>query len=205
MFITHRVLNLTRIVDFDKAIELHVEDSLSTLDEFERSQGRFCDIGTGGGFPGIPLAIVTGRQGTLLDSVQKKAAAVKGFVDELGLNDQLEVKGIRSEQLASESPSCYGVVVARAVSCIAAVEELATPLLEPGGHLIAMRGRDSEEDLDAAHKAATVLGLSLISNRTFTLPSDGAFRRILVFARVLEPEKKIPRRPGVAQKHPLGY
>lgn len=199
----NRELNLTRITSLEDAVVLHVEDSLSVLREFEHSEGPFCDIGTGGGFPGIPLAIASGRPGVLLDSVKKKARAVQGFIEALGLADDVRARGMRSEELASEAPESFDTVVARAVSSLAAVEELATPLLRYGGRLVAMRANETTEQLEAAAGAAQKLGLDMVSSREFSIGDGSIHRSVYVFERVREPRVKIPRRPGMAQKKPL--
>ena len=201
----NKVLNLTRIESLEQGIILHLEDSLAVYPEFQRYQGRFCDIGTGGGFPGLPLGIVSGAPGVLLDSVKKKAAAVQGFIDELGLSSQLEALGLRSEELALEQPESFDVVVARAVSSLNVVEELATPLLKPDGVLIAMRGTESEDQLEYASHAATKLGLSLESSRKSTVgPADTSVSRsVYVYRKTGESQIKLPRRPGMATKKPL--
>lgn len=196
-------VNLTRIDDPDDAIVLHLEDSLAVLPEFSHGSGRFCDIGTGGGVPGVPLSIATGRRGTLLDSVKKKARAVAEIVGALGLSRQLDVRGMRSEELALEEGPAFETVVARAVSSFAAVEELATPLLVPGGRIIAMRGTESDEELEHARRAAEKLGLELVSEREFTIGPQGFRRSVYVLARTGEPSVSLPRRPGMAQKRPL--
>ena len=201
----NKVLNLTRIDSLEDAVVFHVEDSLSIYPEFQKTNGPFCDIGTGGGFPGIPLGIVSGRPGVLLDSVKKKAQAVDQFIKTLGLSDTLQAQGMRSEELALKVPAFFSCVVARAVSSLAAVEELACPLLEMGGSLIAMRGTEKSEDLDAAAKAADILGLELMEERHFTIGDDRAARSVYRFERVREAKKILPRRPGMAQKKPFGY
>ena len=98
----NKELNLTRIETREKGMLLHIEDSLSCIDEFTSQDGPFLDIGTGGGFPGVPLAIASGRTGVLIDSVQKKARAVQEMIDELNLSNMIQVRGIRSEELALE-------------------------------------------------------------------------------------------------------
>ena len=101
----NKELNLTRIETREKGMLLHIEDSLSCIDEFTSQDGPFLDIGTGGGFPGVPLAIASGRTGVLIDSVQKKARAVQEMIDELNLSNMIQVRGIRSEELALEVTS----------------------------------------------------------------------------------------------------
>ena len=199
----NKVLNLTRITSYEEAIILHLEDSLSIFNEFGQTTGKFLDIGTGAGFPGIPLGITTGRKGTLLDSVKKKVIAVDEFIKQLGMEDQLDATGLRSEELAQQVGAKYGVVTARAVSSLPAVEELAAPLLIKGGKLIAMRGIDTQEDIDQAKKAAKILGLKLVDRREFTIGGGEFTRSVCVFEKVGKPQIKLPRHPGYASKKPL--
>ena len=199
----NRVLNLTRITSFEEAVVLHIEDSLSVFPEFNEYGGNYLDIGTGGGFPGIPLGIVSGYEGVLLDSVKKKANAVSEFIDVLGLNNQLSAVGLRSEELATQQAGQFDVVIARAVSSLPTVEELAAPLLSSEGHLIAMRGKDSDEDLKSAQIASESLGLELVSVRKFEIGLEEFSRSVCVFEKVSEPKIKLPRRPGMAAKKPL--
>ena len=181
---------------------LHIEDSLSCLEEFKRQEGEFLDIGTGGGFPGVPLAIATGRTGVLIDSVQKKARAVQEMIEKLELENQIQARGIRSEELALEKGEEFTTVVARAVSSLPAVMELATPLLVPGGELIALRGKKDEVDLEDINHIADKLGLELISRRHIYI-SETYERTIYVFKKVSQTSIKLPRRKGMAQKRPL--
>ena len=198
-------LNLTRIASFEDAVVLHIEDSLAVLPEFAGRTGLFCDIGTGGGVPGIPLALAAGRQGVLLDSVQKKAAAVQGFIEELGLCEQLTSVGERSELYAGTHAGEFDTVVARAVASLVVVQELATPLLGDGGILIAMRGSEDAAAVERAKLASAKLGLELAEQREFFIgsPDTSYHRSVFVFQKVAEPAVKLPRRPGMAAKRPL--
>ncbi len=198
----NKELNLTRIDTKEKGMLLHIEDSLSCLEEFKRQEGEFLDIGTGGGFPGVPLAIATGRTGVLIDSVQKKARAVQEMIEKLELENQIQARGIRSEELALEKGEEFTTVVARAVSSLPAVIELATPLLVPGGELIALRGKKDEVDLEDINHIADKLGLELISRRHIYI-SETYERTIYVFKKVSQTSIKLPRRKGMAQKRPL--
>ena len=113
----NRNVNLTRITSLEEATYLHVVDSLLLLDAFENApDGPFVDMGTGAGFPGIPLAIVTGRQGLLVDSVGKKAKAVSEFVDDLGISDRVQVAAARMEQVGQDRRASFSVATARAVA-----------------------------------------------------------------------------------------
>lgn len=198
----NKELNLTRIDTEEKGMLLHIEDSLSCLDEFCNMDGEFLDIGTGGGFPGVPLAIASNRTGVLIDSVQKKARAVQEMIEELGLNNQIQARGIRSEELALEVGERFTTIVARAVSSLPAVMELAAPLLVMDGELIALRGKEDEVDLEAIDTIAEKLGLETISKRHIYI-NETYERTIYVFKKVSQAMIKLPRRNGMAQKRPL--
>ena len=197
----NKELNLTRIDTEEKGMLLHIEDSLSCLDEFCNMDGEFLDIGTGGGFPGVPLAIASNRTGVLIDSIQKKARAVQEMIEELGLNNQIQARGIRSEELALEVGERFTTIVARAVSSLPAVMELAAPLLVMDGELIALRGKEDEVDLEAIDTIAE-LGLETITKRHIYI-SETYERTIYVFKKVSQAMIKLPRRNGMAQKRPL--
>ncbi len=198
----NKELNLTRIDTEEKGMLLHIEDSLSCLDEFCNMDGEFLDIGTGGGFPGVPLAIASNRTGVLIDSVQKKARAVQEMIEELGLNNQIQARGTRSEELALEVGERFTTIVARAVSSLPAVMELAAPLLVMDGELIALRGKEDEVDLETIDTIAEKLGLETISKRHIYI-SETYERTIYVFKKVSQAMIKLPRRNGIAQKRPL--
>ena len=198
----NKELNLTRIETREKGMLLHIEDSLSCIDEFTSQDGPFLDIGTGGGFPGVPLAIASGRTGVLIDSVQKKARAVQEMIDELNLSNMIQVRGIRSEELALEVGEKFHTVIARAVSSLPTILELATPLLVPHGEFIALRGEEDERSIEEGNRIAKKLGLEMISSRHLYI-GETYERNILVFKKVGKPTIKLPRRNGMAQKKPL--
>ncbi|MCD8199706.1 MAG: 16S rRNA (guanine(527)-N(7))-methyltransferase RsmG [Coriobacteriaceae bacterium] len=196
-------LNLTSVTDFDDAVVLHLEDSLSSYEDFCQETGEFLDLGTGGGLPGIPLAIVSGRSGALLDSVKKKARAVGSFIYELGLEDSLEAVGMRSEDYATDHRNSFQTIVSRAVAPLGVLEELASPLLAPGGTLIAFKGPASKEGEASGVQDPFLLGFELESSRNVVL-GDGLYSRVLYrFKKVSEAKIDLPRRAGMAQKHPL--
>ena len=133
----NKVTNLTRIVDWESAQVLHVEDSLAGLPEVEEAlEGPYLDMGSGAGFPGIPLAIMTGRETLLADSVGKKTRALDSFAAELGIDDIVSTYHGRIEDLALQQPNHFSLVTARALSSLASLLELASPLLAKGGRLV---------------------------------------------------------------------
>lgn len=203
LFEENEMTNLTRITTYEKAISLHIEDSLSVLQDIEDVDGVFLDIGTGGGFPGVPLAVASGKEFTLLDSVKKKAAATKRIVHRLGLDGKVHVRDVRSEELACEMGEAFDGVVMRAVSSLAVCEELATPLLKAGGKLFLLKSEISDEEMQDGKQATEILGLSLLHMRTCSIGDEKAKRVIFVFEKTGEASIKLPRRPGMAVKRPL--
>lgn len=199
-----RNMNLTSVVDPEEALRVHLVDSLAALPEIGAapSEGRMVDIGTGGGFPGLPLAVVSGRNAVLLDSVAKKAAAVGDFVAARGIGN-VEMFAGRSEAFAAEAGPTASVVVARAVAELSVLVELAAPLLHIGGHLVALKGRPQDLERSRGAAAALLVGMELVSERSYCLPGGGEDRSVLVFRKVGPASLELPRRPGMAKKRPL--
>lgn len=199
-------LNLTRITTIDDGIHLHIIDSLLSLPHL-MTYGKglnVLDLGTGGGFPGIPLAIMSNFQVTLLDSITKKVSTVDSFISQLGLSERCEAVCMRSEELAQTQAASFDVVIARAVAQTNVLIEYAAPLLKTDGVLCAMKARISDDEIDAAHRAADVCGMSIVSRETFELPESHGSREIIYIEKIAEPSIKLPRRNGMATKRPLG-
>lgn len=197
------ITNLTRIIDWDQGQLLHIEDSLQGLPEvLEAPEGLLIDLGTGGGFPGIPLAIMTDRETLLVDSVGKKIKALDRIINELGLTDHIKTYAGRAEDLAQQEPKSAAVITARALSSLPSLLELAAPLLEKGGHLVCYKGQPSDEEVTHARELEDLLGMEIISQRDLVLSDNETHRSILVFEKVAEPNVKLPRRVGMAQKKP---
>lgn len=202
----NKVVNLTRIVDPSSAVTLHVVDSLLPLvcqDVRLEAASTFLDIGTGGGFPGIPLGVMTGSHGLLVDSVGKKVKAVNEFISELGI-DGLEARHARVEELANEIPGSQDYVFARAVAQSNVLIEYATPLLRQDGLLVIQKARPEIEELTCAERAAKLCGLTLVSRETFELRDGLGHREILMYRKTSKSKIKLPRRVGLASKEPLG-
>lgn len=205
----NEVLNLTAIRDWDKALVLHLVDSLTLLDEFcaqdAKTQLRpYLDMGCGAGFPGIPLALARpDRHGVLCDSVKKKVRAVDEFIEALGLSDRLETSSERLEVLGANHMRSFGCVVARAVAPLAVLIEYAAPLLAKKGWLVVSKGMPDVDEMNAGSKTAELCGLELLSQRMVELPCDRGQRTILTYAKVGEPTVKLPRAVGMATKVPL--
>lgn len=197
-------VNLTAIRAFPDALRLHAADSAAILPHVAQAPaGRLADLGSGGGFPGIPIAICTNRSVTLVESIKKKAAFLEAAAHELGLDDSVEVHAVRAEEEAAKNPGSYSVVVARALSSLPSLVELASPLLAKQGHLIAMKGRLESDELERAERAAALVGMRQVRVSRYELPAGGESRSIVVYERVGRAGIKLPRNPGLAQKKPL--
>lgn len=199
----NEISNLTRITDWDQGQLLHIEDSLLGAPELEKApEGRYGDLGTGGGFPGIPLAIVSGRETVLVDSVAKKTRALNSIIAELGLTGKVSTYTGRSEELAQEQPASFAVLSARALSSLPSLLELTSPLLQEGGQFISYKASVEDDELEQSIRLETKLGMKLISSRQAVLSDGETQRTILVFEKIGTPTVKLPRRPGMAQKRP---
>ena len=194
-------INLTRVTDNQEAERLHLEDSLAVLEELVQApEGLYADLGSGGGFPGVPLALASGRQTILVDSVKKKMAVVENIIEEMDLADQISTYDKRIEELALEQPESFSVLTARALTSLPSLLELASPLLKEGGQLIALKSKE-EDDFDnpsLEHK----LGMRCIAKRDYYLSDGESYRTVYVFEKYKKPEVDLPRRIGMAQKRP---
>ncbi|MDO5106672.1 MAG: 16S rRNA (guanine(527)-N(7))-methyltransferase RsmG [Coriobacteriaceae bacterium] len=203
---TNKTTNLTRIDTFGDGIYLHLIDSVICSQSIAAlpHHGRILDLGTGGGFPGIPLAVMLGSNVTLLDSIGKKVSAVASFIHELGLDDRCQAICSRSEELALMQPSSFDVVVARAVAQTNVLVEYAAPLLNDGGTLCTWKANIDDAELVAAERAADICGMRIVSRETYELPKGYGHREIIYIEKNGEPKIKLPRRNGMATKRPLG-
>lgn len=200
----NKITNLTRIESLDEAEVLHLEDSLVGVPEIERApEGRYGDLGSGGGFPGVPLAVVTGRETVLVDSVKKKMKLVSSILDTLGLSGQVTTCDLRIEELSLEEPESFAVLSARALTRLNSLLELASPLLIKGGLLVCYKAQLPEGELEEALAMASRVGMAFVSQRSVVLSDGVTERTILVFEKVGDPDVKLPRRIGQAQKNPL--
>lgn len=197
----NKTTNITRISSWEDGILLHVEDSLVGLPELSAApEGWYADIGSGAGYPGIPLAIETGRRTLLVDSVGKKTAILDGFIEELGLNNVATYTG-RIEDLARDYPYAFTAITARALAQLSILMELAAPLLQKRGRLICYKAHVEQQELDHALALQDKLGMELISDRIVALEDHQ--RRIICFDKTAKERIKLPRKTGLAQKRPL--
>lgn len=200
-------INLTRITQPNEALVLHIIDSVlfSTVMPWGFGDSfRLLDMGTGAGYPGIPLAILFSRaRCDLADSVGKKCQAVSEFIDELGLTGRVNVICDRVESIAKTKGKSYDVVTARAMDKLSVLLEYASPLLCHKGILIASKGKLQNEEKSHALSVAPILGFELLKTQQLELPNGLGSREILCFKKVSQPKIHLPRAIGAAKHKPL--
>lgn len=202
----NRRVNLTAIVEPEAIGIKHFLDSLTCLLAMRgQTAGRVIDIGTGAGFPGLPLKIVTpALQLTLVEATGKKADFCRHIVDLLGL-DGVEVLHARAEEVG-QMPAhrqAYGWALARAVAPLAVVAEYLLPLLRLGGRAIAMKGESGPAEAQQAEAALRVLGGTLRQLLPVELPGVAESRYLVVIEKTAATPAAYPRRSGVPARRPL--
>jgi len=194
---------ITTVRDPIEGANVHVADSLVALDlPAVRAARRIADLGSGGGFPGLALAIALPEaRVALVESVGRKCAFLAGAASELGLTN-VEVVNARAEAWA-EGLSAHDLVAARALAALPVLVEYAAPLLAPGGVLVAWKGRLEPAERADGRAAAEALGMSE-PLETAVEPFEGARDRYLYLSSKVSPTPaRYPRRPGMARKRPI--
>jgi 16S rRNA (guanine527-N7)-methyltransferase len=197
-------VNLTSITDFNQAMYLHIYDSLLGLQALsDYNDGSFADIGSGGGYPGIPLAVLSGRPAVLIESIRKKANLLTTFVERLELTESISVLPYRAEEVASIYSKRFAIVTARAVSTLISLMELASPLLEINGALIAYKGREGYKEIETARFMEDTLGMTIDKVYEYQIPMNDEKRLIITVKKQQESRISLPRKIGKAQNSPL--
>jgi 16S rRNA (guanine527-N7)-methyltransferase len=200
------LLNLTRIVDPPEIARLHLLDALTALPLLDAWRpARAIDLGTGGGVPGLVLALARPDVAwTLVDSVAKKAAAVARFAESLELSS-VQVRAERAEVLGRDPAErgTYDVAVARALAPLPVLVEYALPLLRVGGHLLAWKAAMPDDERAAGRDAAALLGGGPPSVHDPAWATLGE-RRLVEVEKLSATPDLYPRRPGVPGRRPLG-
>lgn len=202
---TNKVMNLTAITEPDEVAVKHMVDSLLAYED--GMQGKtLVDVGTGAGFPGVPLKIYCpSLKVTLVDSLGKRLRFLQQVIDELGL------KGIRCEHLRAEDAGRskkhreqYDYVTARAVARLSVLSEYCLPLAKKGGQFIALKGSRFAEEIEEGEAAVKILGGKIISAEPVKLPGLDDGRAIIKIAKIKATPAQYPRKAGTPEKQPLG-
>jgi 16S rRNA (guanine527-N7)-methyltransferase len=195
--------------DFGEILHRHVLDSLSCLIFASLREARkVVDIGSGGGLPGIPLAVMLpDAEITLLESVGKKAAFLRYVSDELELAN-VRVVNARIEEAAREEVhrGAYDVCTARALARLSVIAEYSLPLLQRGGHVVAMKGREDSAERAEGERASMALGGRVCDEIPVPQVSgvEQKDRRLLLLEKIEETPHRYPRRTGMPVRAPLG-
>ena len=204
----NRNVNLTAIVDPDEVAAKHFRDSLSVgkvIPDEALAGSSLVDVGSGAGFPGLPLKIAwPGLRVTLVESVGKKTAFLRHIVDTLRL-EGVEIHNGRAESLAREPRlrESFDVATARAVAHMAALAELTLPFCKLGGIVLAQKKAGIDEELKEAEAAISLLGGELDRIEVVDDVEPGDPRWLVVLRKVAPTPERYPRRPGIPAKRPL--
>lgn len=197
-------INLTAITAFDEVLSKHFLDSLSIIKIIDlNNQSSLIDIGTGAGFPGIPLKIMYPHlKITLLDSLQKRILFLNTVIEQLHL-DNIETIHGRAEDLAKPNQyrEQYDICVSRAVSNLSSLSELCLPFVKVGGYFIPYKSDKAQEEMQIAKKAIEILGGEIDRVETFSIEDNT--RTLISIKKSISTPLKYPRKAGTPVKNPL--
>lgn len=195
--------NLTAITDFREFINKHIIDSLIPLSFLAWNQGSVADVGSGAGFPGIPMAItVPGLNFTLMDSARKRTDFLQDCCGRLGISAKVIQERAETVGQHLQHREQYDFVISRAVAALPVLSELCLPLVRVGGAFASMKGPKAPEEIQAATGAITLLGGSISRVIDYFLPG-GDKRSLVIIEKTSPTPSKYPRKPGTPEKRPL--
>ena len=200
-------MNLTGITEFDEVMKKHFVDSVSLVKacDLEEKDVSLIDIGTGAGFPGLPLKIVFPKlKVTLLDSLNKRIKFLDEVILQLGLEDIDTIHG-RAEDFAKPDKlrEKYDICVSRAVANLSTLSEYCLPFVKVGGCFISYKSEKISDEANDAQKAITLLGGNVKEQIEFMLPDSDIYRNLFVIEKNSATPKKYPRKAGMPAKEPL--
>lgn len=197
-------INLTAITDDFEFIIKHFVDSI-TINQYIQPNKTIIDIGTGAGFPGIPIKILNkDNKVVLFDSLNKRIKVLEDIIEKINLENIELIHGRAEETFKNvKYRERYDVAVSRAVAGLNVLAELMLPAVKVGGICICMKGNNAESEIDEAKRAIKLLGGEIVKVDKIVLPELRLERNIIIVKKVKPTPKQYPRKPGTPQKMPL--
>lgn len=202
----NKVMNLTAITDYQEVVLKHFVDSVSLVKVIDLHKiNSLIDVGTGAGFPGIPLKIVFPHlQVVLLDSLNKRVHFLNELIDEIRF-ENISAIHARAEDAAKNNVyrEQFDICVSRAVANLSSLSEYCLPFVKKGGYFVSYKSTNIDMEIENAKKALFLLGGALKEKRTFCLPDTDIGRSFLIIQKEKTTPRKYPRKAGLPSKEPL--
>lgn len=195
-------MNLTAITDPEEVIKKHFVDSI-TIKKYIKEENRLIDVGTGAGFPGIPLKIVDKSiKLTLLDSLNKRINFLNEIIEKLNLKEVNTIHSRAEEYAKNKVRESYDVAVSRAVADLPILLEYLMPYVKLNGICICMKGPKAQEELERSKKAINILGGKLEEVEKITIDEEME-RNLIIIRKIKDTPNKYPRKAGMPTKNPI--
>ena len=197
-------MNLTAIIEPEEIILKHFIDSITILKDIP-DNSKIVDVGTGAGFPGIPLSIMNPTlKITLVDSLNKRLIFLQEVINKLNLKN-VEIVHARAEEFGQNKKyrENFDIATSRAVANLSTLSEYLIPLVKVGGKVISMKAASAEQEIEEAKKAIDILGGEIERIKEFKLPQSDIGRTVIIIKKDKQTPNKYPRKPGTPSKEPI--